>query len=143
MTEKRVCGDYTVSDGLLDHGLQTYCEIYDGSRSQAAFGTQVQIIFLDEGKVQRSKRDVRHFVLRPDELLQMAVCVPVAGETFGRAVYSYPLFEIADELHEIAQQCFLSGSHAEQPLLHILGADTITYGRQLGIDAKRSCPYLI
>ena len=88
MTEKRVGGDDAVSDGLLDHGLQTYREIYDSSRSQATFGTQVQVIFLDKGKVQRCKRDVRYFVLRPDEVLQVAVCVPVARETFGRAVLS-------------------------------------------------------
>lgn len=62
---------------------------------------------------------------------------------FLRAVYPDPFLEIADELHEIGQQGFLFGGHAEQPVLHFLGADTITHGGQLRIYAERSCPYLI
>ena len=103
VTEERVGGDDTVSDGFAYHGLQPDREIDDSSQSQMAFGTQIQVIFLDEGEIQRSKGYVRHFVLRPDEPLQMAVCVFITCETFCHAVYPDPFLEIADEPHEIGQ----------------------------------------
>ena len=44
---------------------------------------------------------------------QMSVCVSIPSETFCRAVYPDPFLKVADELHEIAQEGFLLGSHTE------------------------------
>ena len=63
VTEERVGGDDAVSDGFTYHGLQPDREIDDSTRSQTAFGTQMQVIFLNEGKVQCRERDIRYLVL--------------------------------------------------------------------------------
>ena len=143
IAEEGVGGDDAVGDGFADHGLQPYCEVNHGSRSQMAFGTEMQVIFFNEGKVQCRERNIRYLVLGPDEPLHMVVSVPVSSESFGRAVYPDPFLKVTYELREIAQQGFLPGGHAEQPVLHFLCADPVTHGRQLRIDTKCPCPYLI
>ena len=55
----RISGNDTVSYSFTHDGFQLDGQVDDGSGSEIAFGTKVQVVFVDEGAVQCRERNIR------------------------------------------------------------------------------------
>ena len=137
VTHEWISGNDTVSYSFTHDGFQLDGQVDDGSGSEIAFCTKVQVVFVDEGAVQCRERNIRQPVFFLQKLLNVPIGIAVCLQTFGCAVDSNPLFKIVDELPEIAQQCFLPACHSKQNAFHFLSGHTVTDGRLLVIDTQR------
>ena len=118
---ERIAGDHACVVRFRDDHLQWLGVDADARGRQAFLSAQIEVVVGDERFGQLFQRNILAMQFLAKELRQSFAHVVVFAIGGLRPVYADMLFEIAIELVERFQQCFILFAHAEVSQLYALG----------------------